>query len=121
MLSQISNNQKKLIRELVDQLIVNKGILPAPGLATDIDYQQYTELSRLAFKYYKMIYTSSNPLDIDLNETKRGIAVQTDSATNTKTCLGCGSPLPEDLSMPVCQNCRNQLKADYDVLKSLLD
>jgi hypothetical protein len=121
MLSVVSESQKKIIRELVDQLIVNKGILPAQDIAFGIDYSQYAELSRLAFRYYKMIYSSTNPLDIDLNETNRGIPGQPTMPATARTCLGCGQPLPNDVPMPVCQPCRNQLKADYEVLKSLLD
>lgn len=120
MLSRVSDNQKKIIRELVDQLIVNRGILPAQETAAGIDGAQFLELSRLAFRYYKMIYTGASPLDIDLNATKgRGIAQV--SVADSITCLGCGEPFSDDESMPVCRNCRNQLKADYDVLKSLLD
>ena len=120
MLSQVSDSQKKIIRELVDQLIVNRGILPAMETANGINHSQFLELSRLAFKYYKMIYTGASPLDIDLNSIKgRGLAQV--SEADTKCCLGCGEPLTNDDSMPVCRNCRNQLKADYDVLKSLLD
>lgn len=120
MLTQVSDTQKRIIRELVDQLIVNKGILTAPDLSVGIDYHQYIELTRLAFKYYKMIYTSSNPLDIDLKETGRGISSQS-TPTDDRNCLGCGEPLTDDVSMPVCQTCRNQLKADYEALRSLLD
>lgn len=120
MFSQVSDSQKKIIRELVDQLIVNRGILPAQEIADGIDHSQLLELSRLAFRYYKMIYAGASPFDIDLNAAKREGLAQVNKA-NTKTCLGCGEPLALDSSMPVCQNCRNQLKADYDILKSLLD
>jgi hypothetical protein len=120
MLSRVSDSQKKIIRELVDQLIVNRGILPAQEIAYGIDHSQLLELSRLAFRYYKMIYTGASPLDIDLNANKgRGLAEITQP--EFRACLGCGEGLDDDNSMPVCQNCRNQLKADYDVLKSLLD
>ncbi len=120
MLSRVSDNQKKIIRELVDQIIVNRGILPAQGIANGIDHSQFLELSRLAFRYYKMIYTGASPLDIDLNANK-GRDLTQSLQSDTKACLGCGEPLTNDNAMPVCRNCRNQLKADYDVLKNLLE
>lgn len=120
MLSQVSDSQIKIIRELVDQLIINRGILPAQEIANGIDHSQFLELSRLAFRYYKMIYTGASPLDIDLNANKERGLTQI-SRSDIRACLGCGEPLADNDSMPVCQNCRKQLKADYDVLKSLLD
>ncbi|NLI15041.1 MAG: hypothetical protein GX409_02015 [candidate division Zixibacteria bacterium] len=120
MLSDLPDNQKRIIRELVDQLIVNHGILPAQGTIIDgIDLPRYRELSRFAFRYYKMIYTGASPLDIDLNAPKEIMEAQISSASNT--CIGCGRPLADDNSMPVCPDCLNQLKTDYDILKSLLD
>jgi hypothetical protein len=116
--SAISERQKTIIRELVDLLVVNRGILPASNRPQDIDDSEFTELSRMAFRYYKMIYTSADPLDLDLNETKRGISVLS-SSSDIRVCIGCGLEL-SDPSIPVCNSCRSQLRADYDVLKSLL-
>jgi hypothetical protein len=116
--SAISERQKTIIRELVDLLVINHGILPITNRHRDIDDSEFTELSRMAFRYYKMIYTSADPLDLDLNETKRGIPIQSSSLDN-RVCIGCGLEL-SDPSIPVCNSCRSQLKADYDVLKSLL-
>jgi hypothetical protein len=116
--SAISARQKTIIRELVDLLIINHGLLPVSNRHRDLDDSEFTELSRMAFRYYKMIYTNTNPLDLDLNETKRGIPVQ-NSPSDTRVCIGCGLEL-SDPAIPVCNSCRSQLKADYDVLKSLL-
>jgi hypothetical protein len=114
----VSPQQKKIIGELVDLLVVNHGVLPVNKNYWDLGDAEFAELSRQAFKYYKMIYASVDPLDIDINETNRGISIQPGNS-ESRACIGCGQPLA-DYSVPVCDTCRGKLKAEYDVLKSLL-
>jgi hypothetical protein len=63
-----------------------------------------------------------SPLDVDSN-------IRSDQFTNPQPapnrqiscCIGCDKPLTrEDDQMPVCQSCRSKIKADYDMLKTLM-
>jgi hypothetical protein len=119
--SALTDRQKAIIRELVDQLIVNHGILVQSSRNREIDDSEYSQLTLMAFKYYRMIYNSEDPLDIDLKDSSRGVTLPLTKTSDTKSCIGCGQDLSDaDGHMPVCQACRAHLKADYDVLKSLL-
>jgi hypothetical protein len=119
---QISNPQKRKIKELVDQIIVNRGVLPNCKNVLDIDGMNGEQLCQFAFKFYKMIYLGESPLDIDLKIGLENISDLAPSARiNTANCIGCDKPLTEeDGQMPVCRSCRSTIKADYDMLKTLM-
>ena len=69
MISGLTNNQKAKIKEMVDQLIVGHGVLTISDCPMSIDGMDTNQLCRLAFKYYKMIYSGENPLDIGLADS----------------------------------------------------
>lgn len=119
----ITELQKRKIKEMVDEIIVSRGMLAISDRQTDVDGMDIDQLSCLAFKYYKMIYLGENPLDID----SAGSACHDNNGQQTKEkkrrfCIGCDQPLGDDdikKGMPVCSFCRAKLKTDYEVLKEM--
>jgi hypothetical protein len=120
----ITELQKRKIKEMVDEIIVSRGMLAIADRQTDVDGMNIDQLSRLAFKYYKMIYLGENPLDIDsAGSVKHDSKGHRSKSKKRRCCIGCDQPLSDDdikRGMPVCSFCRTKLKADYEVLKELL-
>ena len=106
---------------MVDEIIVNRGILKTSREPQIIDGVNIDDLSRLAFRYYKMIIKGESPLDID------GQIVRPANSANrinngSPVCLSCGSMLEQDdidNNMPVCPNCLKKIRIDYNVLREL--
>ena len=124
MTSAITSLQKRRIKEMVDEIIVNRGILKISDRQTQVDGVDIEKLSSLAFKYYKMIILGESPLDID-KQTGAADKYQPDSRdqSNRRNCIGCSKLLEEsDIKdrMPVCKSCREKIKVEYDVLRELL-
>lgn len=121
---QISQLQKLKIKEMVDEIIVNGGVLTIADRQAVVDGMDINELSRLAFKYYKMIYLGQDPLDVDIPTTGRHKTVKRRwKPPADRCCIGCEQPLLKDdidKEMPVCRFCREKLKADYEMLRELL-
>ena len=121
MFSSLTDYQKKKIKELVDQIIVNHGILPPIDGEISVDGLNGLQLSRLAFRYYKMIYTNQSPLDINPKMPNLETGKTPADLRAGRYCLGCDALLTDsDDQMPVCRKCRHQLKADYEMLKTIL-
>lgn len=120
----ISDSQKLKIKELVDELIINRGMLNTQNLHSTIDGMDAQQLARLAFRYYRMIIKGESPLDIDLRfEDMRENSLASDDSGTTK-CIGCNQPLNEkELTekMPVCEICRKKIKVDFDILRNIFD
>ena len=109
---------------MVDELIVNRGILKILNRTAKIDNLSIEQLSKIAFRYYRMITLGQNPLDIDerspLLKKHEGTARLADFPHN---CIGCGGRLSaEDISsnIPVCSTCRKKVRADYEMLQDLV-
>ena len=120
----ITELQKRKIKEMVDEIIVSRGILAISDRQANVDGMDVDQLSRLAFKFYKMIYLGENPLDIDStgNAHHNNRYKQTEGKRR-RFCIGCGEPLIDDdikNGMLVCRFCRSKLKTDYEVLKEML-
>ncbi|OQX91154.1 MAG: hypothetical protein B6D58_08800 [candidate division Zixibacteria bacterium 4484_95] len=122
---QITELQKRKIKEMVDEIIVGRGMLAIADRQTDVDGMNIDQLSRLAFKYYKMIYLGKNPLDIDVSGNRIHYTRNHHSERKKgRFCIGCDQLLTNDdikKGMPVCSLCRTKLKADYEMLKKILD
>jgi hypothetical protein len=118
----IPNLQKYKIKQLVDELIVNRGILAVNRETQSQDGQGQDELYKLAFRYYKMIMTGKSPLDIDGSFGDINQHQETSSGAHVNRCIGCNQPLSQDSinrRMPVCDDCLKKVKIDYEILKDL--
>jgi len=117
----ITELQKRKIKIMVDELIVNRGILAIGDRRAEIDGLDLNQLGNLAFKYYKMILFGESPLDIDAGSASiRKQHAPTKPASHA--CIGCGGPLPPadiEIRMPACQACRDKIRIDYDLLREL--
>lgn len=124
MVFHITELQKRKIKEMVDEIIVGRGILAISDRRANVDGMDIDQLSRLAFKYYKMIYLGENPLDIDSTSiAHHDSRYKQTQGKKRRYCIGCDQPLINDdikNGMPVCSFCRSKLKTDYEVLKELL-
>jgi len=110
MIKPITNLQKSKIKEMIDELIISRGILKIDNRQIDIDGIDIERLSDLAFKYYRMIIKGESPLD--KSPVDRSVS----------NCIGCNLPLSDDdiaQHMPVCRDCREKVRADYSFLQEL--
>ena len=122
MTDQISTPQKQRIKEMVDELIVNHGILKTHGDRGGIDGLNVDQLIKMAFKYYRMIISGESPLDIDMASPHRDRRVGAERGDPVEYCIGCNRKLSDnDISekMPVCGSCRQKVKTDYCILSEL--
>jgi hypothetical protein len=118
--STISNLQKHRIKQLVDELIINRGVLTVNREISDSSDQD--EILKLAFRYYKMIMTGKSPLDIDEPMPDSAGSQSGSSEASQKLCIGCNQPLSENTiarRMPVCDDCLKKIKTDYEILREL--
>ena len=118
----ITNHQKRKIKELVDEIIVNRGILTVSRRNYNIDGMDSDDLYRLAFRYYGMIMKGESPLDIDSSNQQMTSDTSTEVNSPPDNCIGCNKPLSEEeviLKIPVCKSCRSKVKVDYEVLREL--
>jgi len=122
MIDTISNPQKRKIKEMIDELIVSRGILKIDNKQFDIDGMNIEKLADLAFKYYRMIIKGESPLDIDLQSDWYDKQPESHVDPSVSNCIGCNQPLSDDdisLHMPVCSACREKVRADYGFLQEL--
>ena len=124
MTSEITSLQKRKIKEMVDDIIVNRGILNTANIQMQIDGFNIEQLSAQAFKYYKMIVLGENPLDIDeRQQAKTKQQYQSQTPISLHDCIGCSCLLEDDdiqNRIPVCKSCRKKIKIDYEVLRELV-
>ena len=123
-MNSITNSQKLKIKELVDELIINRGVLNTQNFHSSIDGMNAQQLARLAFRYYRMIIKGESPLDVDLRfDEMRGNELSVDENGSAK-CIGCNQPLNDkELAekMPVCESCRKKIKVDFEILRNIFD
>ncbi len=119
----ITELQKRKIKLMVDELIVNRGVLKIADRHTEIDGINIEQLSSLAFKYYKMIFMGESPLDIDVGARSDRTSIDLPAASKElQCCIGCGRQLGDEdirIGMPVCSECREKVKVDYHILRDL--
>ena len=119
--SSVTPAQKRKIKELVDEIVVNRGVLMIDNQQIQIDGMSMDQLGKLAFKYYKMIFSGKSPLDIDAHNEIQNLN-QTVQSQNLKNCIGCNQTLENndiEMRMPVCKGCRDKIRVDYDVLRDI--
>ncbi len=107
---------------MVDEIIVNRGILKVPRQYSDTDGLKTDDLYRQAFRYYRMIMKGESPLDIDQSNPRININPRSHDNILPNLCIGCNEPLTEadiELKMPVCATCRTKVKVDYEILRDL--
>jgi len=122
MIKPITNLQKSKIKEMIDELIISRGILKIDNRQIDIDGIDIERLSDLAFKYYRMIIKGESPLDIDLQADWHNKQPESPVDRSVSNCIGCNLPLSDDdiaQHMPVCRDCREKVRADYSFLQEL--
>ena len=122
MIETISNPQKRKIKEMIDELIISRGILKIDNKQIDIDGLNIERLGDLAFKYYRMIIKGESPLDIDLLADWQNKQPESPVDRSASNCIGCNLPLSDDditQRMPVCRECRVKVRADYSFLQEL--
>ncbi|MCP4581751.1 MAG: hypothetical protein GY839_09035 [candidate division Zixibacteria bacterium] len=120
---QITDLQKRKIKEMVDELIVNHGILKFDRETISLEGMEFGELTNRAFKYYRMIMKGESPLDIDISPGRKARNVDSAPKSRADHCIGCNQRLTRqdiNLKMPVCTECRQKIKVDYDILRELL-
>jgi hypothetical protein len=119
----ITELQKRKIKLMVDELIVNRGILALRDRWTEVDGLNMNKLGNMAFRYYKMILLGESPLDIDIKSPNLIEQHASESAFHaSKACIGCGEMLLSvDIRnrMPACQACREKIRVDYELLREL--
>jgi hypothetical protein len=122
MIESATNLQKRKIKEMIDELVVSRGILKIDNKQIDYDGMNVERLADLAFKYYRMIIKGESPLDIDLHVDWPDKQPDLDVDRSVSNCIGCNLPLSDDdiaQRMPVCRDCRVKVRADYSFLQEL--
>ena len=119
----ITELQKRKIKMMVDELIVNRGILALGDRWAEVDGTPLNQLGNMAFRYYKMILLGESPLDIDARAPEFARQKPERPGNRTmKSCIGCGRELPAtDIQnrMPACEACRAKIRVDYELLREL--
>ena len=120
---EITPHQKRKLKEMVDEIIVSHGILKINDRQAQVDGMNVEQLSKMAFRYYKMIFSGESPLDV--GETAKPDTSYNPAArqqANQQNCIGCNRELDdEDIEkrMPVCKSCRQRIKVEYEILKDI--
>jgi hypothetical protein len=122
MTDSITNLQKRKIKEMIDELIISRGILKIDNKQINIDGINIEKLANEAFRYYRMVVKGESPLDIDLHAGRYAKQPDSLSSRSIANCIGCNQPLADDdisRHMPVCRDCRAKVRADYGFLQEL--
>ncbi|GEM_PF-2437866 len=120
---EITPHQKRKMKEMVDEIIVNHGILKISDRQARVDGMNIEQLSKIAFRYYKMIFSGESPLDIgEITKPDTSYNSAAKQQANQQNCIGCNRELDdEDIKkrMPVCESCRQRIKIEYEILKDI--
>jgi len=122
MIDSNTNLQKRRIKEMIDELIISRGVLKIDNKQTAIDGINVEKLANQAFRYYRMIIRGESPLDIDLQANRYNNRFDSRLEQSISNCIGCNQPLSDDdigQHMPVCRDCRTKVRADYGFLQEL--
>jgi len=123
MTSEITYHQKRKIKEMVDDIIVNHGILKIVDYQSQVDGMNVEQLGKIAFRYYKMIVSGESPLDIgETTIPDTSYSLNEKCQAVQKNCIGCNQELDDDdikSRMPVCKSCRKKIKVEYELLRDI--
>jgi len=134
----LENIHIKYLKEFIDQLILNKGIIRVKNPELVIEKIKVDFLLKLAFRFYSKLYSSekyasylkekeednfiesdkdyqpiiTNMINLFKSENKRGDVVQ---------CLNCSTDISvRDLeragdNLPICESCQKEIGIEMDI------
>jgi hypothetical protein len=123
-MSRLAPAELTLIKDMVDELVVNKGILDLRNLKVSIHNINFQRLAVIACQYYRMIIESK--LSFDFSEVEKygypAVAGQTESGP---ICKACGSPSEititrESCFVPLCLSCHQKLDTNIAICSTLM-
>jgi hypothetical protein len=124
--NQLSTAELSLVRGMVDELIVNRGILDLKNLKISEVHLDIRNLAKLAFQYYRMMLEGNLAFDFSDFEGNLSLSAKGFSDTcNQPRCLACGSHeditmTPESTFIPLCRTCHQKLDSDIKTMSSII-
>ncbi len=132
----LENIHLTLLKELIDELIVNSGIIKVSNPERVVEKVKFDFLVKLAFRFYSKLYNSekyASYLYETINKIKNKDEydhavfqslmneIQNDTGVSSVQCLNCNATIPtEELiksgeNMPLCQTCKDHIGLEIDI------
>lgn len=125
-MNHLSKTELAIIAGMVDELVVNGGILDLKKLRISAENTNLHELSRIACQYYAMMREGTLAFDFsDIEKYLHLLSPSADSSPKGICCLACGaddsiSITPESSFIPLCRSCHGKLDQDIAIMSSLM-
>jgi hypothetical protein len=125
-LKRFSQAELALIKGMIDELVVNGGILDLNKLKISSDNIDVNRLTNIACQYYRMI--REGRLSFDYSDIEKYLHLINQSGTESLAgfrCFSCGAAesvtaTQESSFIPLCQSCHSKLDADISVISTLM-
>ena len=131
------------LKQFIDQLIINKGIIKIDNPERIVDKIKMDYLVKLAFRFYSKLYNSEKyasylkigeydspaAADADYQPVFQNILTQLNSTKSDTVvqCLNCGVEIhTKDLQnlgtdLPVCSKCYKDIGIEFDIWQKVFD
>lgn len=125
-MNHLSKTELAIVAGMVDELVVNGGILDLKKLRISTENTNLHELSRIACQYYAMMREGTIAFDFsDIEKYLHLLSPSDSSVPKGACCLACGgvdgiSITPESSFIPLCQSCHKKLDRDITIMTSLM-
>ena len=122
----LSQAELVLVKGMIDELVVNGGILDLNKLKISSDNINVNKLANIACQYYRMIREGC--LSFDYSDIEKYLHLINRSGTEPPAgfrCLSCGvgkkvTATQESSFIPLCQSCHSKLDADISMISTLM-
>ena len=133
----LENIHIKYLKEFIDQLIINKGIIHVKNPELVIEKIKIDFLVKLAFRFYSKLYSSEKYASY-LKESEKDSFIDSDKAyqpilqgmfslinsnkqENEVQCLNCSAEIPLSVlarsgdNLPICSDCQLEIGVEMDI------
>ena len=123
-MSRLSKAELALIRDMIDELVVNRGTLDLRNLKVSVSNLDFHRLALIACRYYRV--TIEGKMSCDFSDVERiGNQLTSTKTGNGPACMTCGGQsavtiTKESSFMPLCYRCHLKLDADIEIFSSLM-
>lgn len=123
-MSRLSDAELGLIKDMIDELVVNRGLLDLRTLRVSAHNLDFQRLARIACRYYRVTIEGQMTLDF-LDAEKLGNQPAENRRGYGPACSACRGKTDititrESSYVPLCAQCHQKLDPDLEVLSSLL-
>jgi hypothetical protein len=133
------------LKKYIDQLIISKGVLQVENPEIIVDKVKIDYLSKLAFRFYSVLYSSEKYSDFikasekTVSEDNSGehapmfhvlheiISNISESENKNIQCLNCGVDIPIAVflknkdGLPICDECLKSIGREFSVWENIFD